>query len=186
LAHKMKAQRGGEGEHDNARVLRYLAKYTINPAIATGIGAHIGSLEPGKLADIVLWRPKFFGVKPELVIKGGVPVMGATGSADASIRYSEPVYLRPLWGAVGTAPPRLSLLFTSQLAYEQNLAQRVPTTRRVVPVRGTRVLRKQHMVRNAALPMVKVNPETYEVTVDGQRAWCEPVDQVPMNQLYFL
>ena len=112
--------------------------------------------------------------------------MGATGSADASIRYAEPVYLRPLWGAVGTAPPRLSLLFTSQLAYEQNLTQRVPTTRRVVPVRGTRVLRKQHMVRNAALPVVKVNPETYEVTVDGQRAWCDPVDQVPLNQLYFL
>ena len=186
LAHKMKLQRGAEGEHDNARVLRYLAKYTINPAIATGIGAHVGSLESGKLADVVLWRPKFFGVKPELVIKGGVPVMGATGSADASIRYSEPVYLRPLWGAVGSAPPRLSLLFTSKLAHEQHLARRVPTTRRVVPVQGTRVLRKQHMVRNAALPAVKVNPETYEVSVDGQRAWCEPVDLVPMNQLYFL
>jgi urease subunit alpha len=186
LAHKMRVQRGSDGEHDNARVLRYLAKYTINPAIATGIAPHIGSLEPGKLADIVLWRPKFFGVKPELVIKGGVPVMGATGSADASIRYAEPVYLRSLWGAVGDAPARLSLLFTSQLAYEQNLAQRVPTTRRVVPVRGTRVLRKQHMVRNAALPLVQVNPETYEVTVDGQRAWCDAVDQVPMNRLYFL
>jgi urease subunit alpha len=186
LAHKMKAQRGAEGAHDNARVLRYLAKYTINPAIATGIAAHVGSLEPGKLADIVLWRPKFFGVKPELVIKGGVPVMGATGSADASIRYAEPVYLRPLWGAVGAAPSRLSLLFTSQLASEQNLARRVPTTRRVVPVRGTRMLRKQHMVRNAALPAVRVNPETYEVTVDGQRAWCDPVDEVPLNQLYFL
>ena len=89
-------------------------------------------------------------------------------------------------GAVGAAPARLSLLFTSQLAYEQNLAQHVPTTRRVVPVRGTRVLRKQHMVRNAALPLVQVNPETYEVSVDGQRAWCDPVDQVPMNRLYFL
>jgi urease subunit alpha len=186
LAHKMKAQRGGEGDHDNARALRYLAKYTINPAIATGIGAHVGSLEPGKLADIVLWRPKFFGVKPELIIKGGVPVMGAVGSADASIRYAEPVHLRPLWGAVGAAPARLSLLFTSQVASEGNLARRVPTMRRVVPVRGTRVLRKHHMVRNTALPAVRVNPETYEVTVDGQRAWCDPVDHVPLNQLYFL
>jgi urease subunit alpha len=150
------------------------------------MGSHIGSLEPGKLADIVLWRPKFFGVKPELVIKGGVPVLGATGSADASIRYAEPVYLRPLWGAVGSAPTRLSLLFTSQLADEQHLSQRLPTTRRVVPVRGTRVLRKHHMVRNTALPVVKVNPETYEVTVDGLRAWCEPAAQVPLNQLYFL
>jgi urease subunit alpha len=182
----MKTQRGAEGEHDNARVLRYLAKYTINPAIATGIGAHVGSLEPGKIADIVLWRPKFFGVKPELVIKGGVPVMGATGSADASIRYAEPIYLRPLWGAVGAAPAWLSLLFTSAVAYEQHLAQRVPTARRIIPVQGTRVLRKRHMVRNTALPVVRVNAETYEVTVDGQRAWCDPVDHVPMNQLYFL
>ena len=186
LAHKMKAQRGTKAEHDNARVLRYLAKYTINPAIATGIGAHVGSLEPGKLADVVLWRPKFFGVKPELVIKGGVPVMGATGSPDASIRYSEPVYVRPLWGTVGAAPPRLSLLFTSQLVSKQRLAQRLPTTRRVVPVRGTRMLRKHHMAWNAALPVVKVNPETYEVTADGQRIWCDPVAQLPMNQLYFL
>src|SRR5919108_281831 len=156
-----------------------IAGRTVHAYHCEGAG---GGHEPGKLADVVLWRPKFFGVKPELVIKGGVPVLGATGSADASIRYAEPVYLRPLWGAVGAAPARLSLLFTSQLAYEQNLAQRVPTTRRVVPVRGTRVLRKQHMVRNAALPMVKVNPETYDVIVDGQRAWCDPVDQVPMNQ----
>jgi urease subunit alpha len=113
-------------------------------------------------------------------------VMGAAGSADAAIRYAEPVYLRPLWGAVGAAPTQLSLLFTSQATYEQHLARRLPTTRRVVPVRGARVLRKHHMVRNAALPVVKVNPETYEVTVDGQRAWCDPVDQVPLNQLYFL
>ena len=156
----------------------------LTQRIATGIGAHIGSLEPGKLADIVLWRPKLFGVKPELVIKGGMPVMGATGSADASIRYAEPVYLRPLWGAVGTAPPRLSLLFTSQLAYEQTW--RSGCRRRGGSCRcGARVLRKQHMVRNAALPMVQVNPETYEVTVDGQRAWCDPVDWAT-NQLYFL
>ena len=186
LAHKMKAQRGAEGDHDNARVLRYLAKYTINPAIATGVGAHVGSLEPGKLADIVLWRSKFFGVKPDLVIKGGLPVLGAAGSPDASIRFAEPVYLRPLWGAVGAAPASLSLLFTSQLAAAHDAGARMPTTRQVVPVRGTRVLRKQHMVRNAALPVVKVDPETYVVTVDGQRAWCEPVDQLPMNQLYFL
>jgi urease subunit alpha len=189
-AHKMRVQRGRlpeeRGEHDNARVKRYLAKYTINPAITHGIATDVGSVEVGKLADVVLWKPAFFGVKPELILKGGFIAWAAMGDANASIPTPQPVIGRPMFGHFGKTPETLSLSFVSQVAYERGIAQRLGLRKRVTPIRGCRTLRKKDLIHNQALPDIEVNPETYMVKADGQILTCEPVQILPLAQRYFL
>ena len=189
-AHKMRVQRGrlpeDRGEHDNARVKRYLAKYTINPAITHGIATDVGSVEVGKLADVVLWKPAFFGVKPELILKGGFIAWAAMGDANASIPTPQPVIGRPMFGHFGKAPETLSLSFVSQVAYERGIAQRLGLRKGVTPIRGCRTLRKKDLIHNQALPDIEVNPETYMVKADGQILTCEPVRILPLAQRYFL
>ncbi|WP_342114433.1 urease subunit alpha [Pseudoduganella sp. OTU4001] len=188
-AHKMKVQRGalpGDSErNDNTRVKRYVAKYTINPAIAHGISHVVGSLEVGKLADLVLWRPAFFGVKPSMVLKGGMIACAQMGDPNASIPTPQPVYTRPMFGAFGGGLKK-SLTFVSQAAFEAGVAQRLGLAKRVVPVRATRQLRKADMVHNGATPHMEVDPETYEVRADGQLLVCEAAPVLPMAQRYFL
>ena len=189
-AHKMRVQRGRlpeeRGEHDNARVKRYLAKYTINPAITHGIATEVGSVEVGKLADVVLWKPAFFGVKPELILKGGFIAWAAMGDANASIPTPQPVIGRPMFGHFGKTPETLSLSFVSQIAYERGIAQRLGLRKAVTPVRGCRTLGKKDLIHNQALPHIEVNPETYVVKADGQVLTCEPVRILPLAQRYFL
>ncbi len=185
LAHKMKAQSTAEDYDDNERILRYVAKYTINPAIAQGIGEYVGSLEPGKVADVVLWNPRFFGAKPELVIKGGMVSWAPLGTGNAATMFVEPRTYRPMFGGLGGAPERLSCLFVSQAA-AGHVGQRTGTHRRIAPVRNTRSITKRDMVRNAALPEITVDPDTYTVRVDGVVATCEPAETVPLGQLYFI
>ena len=189
-AHKMKAQRGalpGDGSNsDNERVKRYVAKYTINPAIAHGIAHEIGSVEVGKLADLVLWKPAFFGVRPELVIKGGAIAWAAMGDANASIPTPEPVRMRPMWGAYGRMPQSIAVTFVSKASLDTGIAQRHATGRRLVAVHGTRTVGKRDMVRNAALPHIEVDPRTYEVRADGELLQCEPARELPMAQRYAL
>jgi urease subunit alpha len=175
---------GDPPENDNERILRYLAKLTINPAIAHGIGHLVGSLEPGKLADIVLWPTNTFGVKPKLVVKGGLIVWAAMGDANASIPTPEPVLLRPMFAAYGRAVGRTSITFVSQAAVEAGLPERLGLERWVEPVRGCRTIGKAQMVRNDATPEIRVDAETYQVTVDGKPATVEAVDEVAMSQLY--
>lgn len=188
-AHKMKVQRGplpgDSGRNDNTRVKRYVAKYTINPAIAHGISHVVGSLEVGKLADLVLWRPAFFGVKPSMVLKGGMIACAQMGDPNASIPTPQPVYMRPMFGAFGGGLKK-SLTFVSQAAFEAGVAQRLGLAKRVVPVRATRKLRKADMVHNGATPHMEVDPETYEVRADGQLLVCEAAPVLPMAQRYFL
>jgi len=188
-AHKMKVQRGplpGDGSrNDNTRVKRYVAKYTINPAIAHGISHVVGSLEVGKLADLVLWRPAFFGVKPSMVLKGGMIACAQMGDPNASIPTPQPVYMRPMFGAFGGGLKK-SLTFVSQAAFVAGVAQRLGLAKRVVPVRATRQLRKADMVHNGATPHMEVDPETYEVRADGQLLVCEAAPVLPMAQRYFL
>ncbi|KQV51159.1 MULTISPECIES: urease subunit alpha [unclassified Duganella] len=188
-AHKMKVQRGalpGDSERsDNTRVKRYVAKYTINPAIAHGVSHVVGSLEVGKLADLVLWRPAFFGVKPSMVLKGGMIACAQMGDPNASIPTPQPVYMRPMFGAFGGGLKK-SLTFVSQAAFEAGVAQRLGLAKRVVPVRATRKLRKADMVHNGAAPHMEVDPETYEVRADGQLLVCEAAPVLPMAQRYFL
>ncbi|WP_426321549.1 urease subunit alpha [Pseudoduganella sp. R-43] len=188
-AHKMKVQRGplpgDDRRNDNTRVKRYVAKYTINPAIAHGISHVVGSLEVGKLADLVLWRPAFFGVKPSLVLKGGMIACAQMGDPNASIPTPQPVYMRPMFGAFGGGLKK-SLTFVSQAAFEAGVAQRLGLAKRVVPVRATRQLRKADMVHNGATPHMEVDPETYEVRADGQLLVCEAAPVLPMAQRYFL
>jgi urease subunit alpha len=189
-AHKMKVQRGslpGDGAADNARVKRYVAKYTINPAIAQGLAAHIGSVEVGKLADLVLWSPAFFGVKPDLVIKGGSIVMAAMGDPNASIPTPQPVHYRPMFGAYGRALVESSLLFVSGAALEEGIGHALGLTRPLVAVENTRGgISKKSMIHNDATPHIEVNPETYEVRADGELLICEPAESLPMAQRYFL
>ena len=188
-AHKMKVQRGplaGDGRADNFRVKRYIAKYTINPAIAQGMAHEIGSVEAGKLADLVLWSPAFFGVKPDMVIKGGSIVMAAMGDPNASIPTPQPVHYRPMFGAYGRALIESSLLFVSQAAMANNLGRKLGITRPMVAVRNTRNISKKSMIHNDATPHIEVNPETYEVRADGQLLTCEPAKTLPMAQRYFL
>jgi len=187
-ADKMKRQRGalaGEAAgSDNLRVMRYVAKYTINPAIAHGIATHVGSIEIGKLADLVLWKPAFFGVKPELVIKGGFIAGAMMGDGNASIPTPQPVIARPMFGAYGAALNACSVHFVSQAGLTgANLAG---LARRCEAVRGCRTLKKSDLVRNNALPKIEVDPETYEVKADGERLWSEPADVLPLAQRYFL
>jgi len=188
-AHKMKVQRGAlpgdDSRNDNTRVKRYVAKYTINPAIAHGVSHVVGSLEVGKLADLVLWRPAFFGVKPSMVLKGGMIACAQMGDPNASIPTPQPVYTRPMFGAFGGGL-RKSLTFVSQAAFEAGVAQRLGLAKRVVPVRATRQLRKSDMVHNGATPHMEVDPETYEVRADGQLLVCEAAPVLPMAQRYFL
>ncbi|MFC3690235.1 urease subunit alpha [Aquipuribacter hungaricus] len=190
-ADKMKRQRGklpgdpgGSGEHDNERILRYLAKYTINPALTHGIAHLVGSLETGKVADIVLWPTNTFGVKPKYVLKGGFVAWSVMGDPNASIPTPEPVLLRPSFGTIGKAVGRTSMTFVSQASIDAGVPERLGLERWVEPVRGCRTLGKAAMVRNDATPDIRVDPETYQVYVDGELVDVEPADSVPMSQLY--
>jgi urease subunit alpha len=189
-ADKMKRQRGrleGDGpRNDNFRVKRYVAKYTINPAIAHGVSKHIGSIEKGKLADLVLWTPAFFGVKPDLVIKGGAIAAAAMGDPNASIPTPQPTHYRPMFGAFGRARTGSSLTFVSGAAIEGGLARKLKVAKRLVAVENTRKIGKKAMVHNGATPVIAVDPETYAVTADGVLLVCEPADKLPMAQRYFL
>jgi urease subunit alpha len=209
-AHKMKVQRGwlapahaaephphpnppleGEGarqnsRNDNFRALRYIAKYTINPAIAHGVSHEVGSLEVGKWADIVIWRPAFFGVKPSMILKGGQIAWALMGDANASIPTPQPVHGRPMFGAFGGALHASSLTFMSQAAVKLGVAKKYGLNKRIVAVKAIRRVRKQHMVWNDYLPHMEVDPETYEVRADGERLVCEPASVLPMAQRYFL
>lgn len=189
-AHKMRGQRGRlaeeQGENDNLRVKRYLAKYTINPAITHGIAGHVGSIEVGKLADLVLWRPAFFGVKPELILKGGFIAWAAMGDPNASIPTPQPVFGRPMFGHAGRARAALSLSFVSRAAAERGIAQRLGLAKAVVPVEHCRTIGKKDLIHNQALPQIDVNPETYEVKADGRILTCEPAAVLPLAQRYFL
>jgi urease subunit alpha len=191
LASKMRMQRGplpedaGTG-HDNHRIKRYIAKLTINPARIYGIDHEIGSLEVGKLADIVLWEPKFFGIKPEVVFKGGFPAWSVMGEANASLMTCEPLLYRPQWGAYGNAAQDLAVTFTTQSAIDADVAGRWSLRKRLVATRNTRLLTKRDMLHNDAVPEIEVDPETYRVTADGELCTCEPVDRVPLGRLYVL
>jgi len=189
-AHKMKLQRGPLPEdcarHDNFRVRRYVAKYTINPAITHGMSQHIGSIEPGKLADLVLWRPAFFGVKPDLILKGGMIAWAQMGDANASIPTPQPVYGRPMFGAFGAARWQTSITFVSQHAWERNIARMLGLQRQVFPVVNTRQISKKDMVHNDYLPVIDVDPQTYAVHADGQLLICDPASELPLAQRYFL
>ena len=191
LASKMKDQRGRLPEEatrigDNERILRYIAKYTINAARTFGIDAHIGSLEAGKLADVVLWRPAFFGIKPELVVKGGFIVWAAVGDSAASLMTCEPLMMRPQWGAFGSARKALGACFVHPGAIDGGVAERLGLTKALLPASGTRKLGKQHMLRNASCPEVSVDPQTFDVRVDGELATCEPASELPLAQRYML
>ena len=189
-ADKMKRQRGPlpeeRGDNDNVRACRYVAKYTINPAVACGIAEHVGSVEVGKLADLCLWRPAFFGVKPEMVLKGGTIAAAQMGDPNASIPTPQPVHYRPMFGAFGGARPAGSLTFLSQAALEADLPAALDLQSVPVPVAQTRTIDKRSMVHNDALPRIEVDPETYEVRADGELLTCEPALELPMAQRYFL
>ncbi|NEP83390.1 MAG: urease subunit alpha [Okeania sp. SIO3B3] len=189
-AHKMKIQRGhlsGEsGENDNLRAKRYVAKYTINPAIAHGIAEYVGSVEVGKLADLCLWRPAMFGVKPEIVIKGGAIAYAQMGDANASIPTPQPVLMQPMFASFGGAIAATSLTFVSQAALESGIDARLELKKSAVAVANTRQISKQDMKLNDALPEIEVDPETYEVRADGELLTCEPATVLPMAQRYFL
>ena len=189
-AHKMKQQRGalmGDGRADNARIKRYIAKYTINPAIAQGLSHEVGSVEPGKLADLVLWSPMFFGVKPDLVLKAGTIVCAPMGDPNASIPTPQPVHYRPMFGQFGMALAASCITFVSQAALDDGIGQRLGLTRRLSAVRDTRgQIGKRSMIHNDATPVIEVDPETYEVRADGVLLTCEPATLLPMAQRYFL
>jgi urease subunit alpha len=189
-AHKMKLQRGplpGDSERsDNLRVRRYVAKYTINPALTHGIASTVGSIEPGKLADLVLWKPAFFGTKPEMVIKGGLIAWSAMGDANASIPTPQPVLYRPMFGAFGAAPYSTSVTFASRAAIEAGVPARLGLRKGVVAVERCRSISKADMILNNATPRLEVDPETYEVRSDGELLTCEPVSELPLAQRYFL
>jgi urease subunit alpha len=191
LASKMKDQRGRLKEEktklgDNERIKRYIAKYTINAARTFGIEAHIGSLEKGKLADIVLWRPAFFGIKPELVVKGGFIVWSAMGDSAASLMTCEPVLMRPQWGAFGNAKQSLSVNFVNQLAVDNRIEEKLGIRKACLAARGTRKLNKQHMLHNDICPNIRVNPQTFEVFIDDKLVTCEPASELPLAQRYML
>src|ERR1700716_3183463 len=188
-AHKMKLYKGpldGDGGNDNQRILRYLAKLTINPARTHGMAHVVGSLEPGKLADIVLWPIQYFGVKPRLVVKGGMIAWAVMGDPNASIPTPEPVLYRPMFGALGGALAATCVTFTSQAAHQSGIKERLGLRRMVEPVRNCRTIGKADMLRHDLTPEIKVDPETYVVTVDGVHATVPPADRLPMAQLYFL
>ncbi|MCW2370961.1 urease subunit alpha [Sphingobium sp. B11D3D] len=189
-AHKMKRQRGpltgDDAQADNARAKRYVAKYTINPALAQGLAHEVGSVEVGKLADLVLWHPAFFGAKPELVIKGGMIVHAMMGDANASIPTPQPVHARPMFGSYGRAMAASCITFVSAAALDTDPAARLGLSRTLSAVRATRSIGKRDMKLNDALPHIEVNPETYEVRADGELLACEPAYELPLAQRYFL
>ena len=189
-ADKMRKQRGRlpeeTGDNDNFRVRRYIAKYTINPAIAHGVSQEIGSIEEGKRADLVLWHPAFFGVKPEMVLMGGMIVCAQMGDPNASIPTPQPVYSRPMWGAFGRAVEHSAVTFVSAAAEAGGIRETLGLAKRVIAVRNTRSIGKVDMVLNSALPKIDVDPETYEVRADGELLTCQPAEVLPMAQRYFL
>ncbi|MFF2754779.1 urease subunit alpha [Psychrobacillus sp. NPDC058041] len=189
-ADKMKKQRGkfeeDKGVGDNNRVKRYIAKYTINPAITHGISEYVGSIEVGKFADLVLWDPKFFGAKPSMILKGGIVVSSVMGDANASIPTPQPILYRKMYGAMGKAKYKSSITFVSTAAYEAGVHEKLGLEKTILPVRGIRNLTKKDMKLNGATPEIDVDPETYEVRVNGEHLICDPVDEVPIGQRYFL
>lgn len=189
-ADKMKRQRGrlaGEtGDNDNLRIRRYIAKYTINPAIAQGLSHEIGSIEVGKRADLVLWNPAFFGVKPDMVLLGGTITMAPMGDPNASIPTPQPVHYRPMFGAFGKMRTNSSVTFVSQAAIDLGLRERLGVAKQLLPVRNTRTISKASMILNDLTPHIEVDPETYEVRADGELLTCEPATVLPMAQRYFL
>ena len=189
-ADKMKKQRGRlpeeKGDNDNARVKRYIAKYTINPAITHGVAKHIGSVEKGKLADLVIWSPAFFGVKPDMIIKGGSIVAAQMGDPNASIPTPQPVHYRPMFGAFGKARTASSLVFVSKAAARSGLRNKLGVDKQFVAVENTRKIDKKSMIHNDARPNIEVDPETYEVRADGELLTCAPAETLPMAQRYFL
>jgi urease subunit alpha len=187
----MKKQRGRlkeeKGDNDNARAKRYIAKYTINPAVAHGVSKFIGSIEKGKLADLVLWSPAFFGVKPDMIIKGGSIVAALMGDPNASIPTPQPVHYRPMFGAFGRALTASSVVFASKAAVKAGLARKLGIQKELIAVSNTRgCISKKSMVHNGATPAIDVDPETYEVRADGELLTCEPATVLPMAQRYFL
>jgi urease subunit alpha len=191
LASKMKDQFGRLPEEktgigDNERIKRYIAKYTINASRVFGIDAHVGSLEKGKLADIVLWRPAFFGIKPELVVKGGFIAWSPMGDSAASLMTCEPLLMRPQWGAFGKAAQPLSACFVNPAAIDAGIQERLALAKQILPSRGTRKLNKSHMLHNTACPNITVNPQTFDVMIDGKVIGCEPAKVVPLAQRYML
>ena len=189
-AHKMRVQRGQlleeTGKNDNFRAKRYIAKYTINPAIAHGISDQVGSIEVGKMADLVIWHPAFFGVKPQLIVKGGFIVQAAMGDANASIPTPQPILQRPMFGAFGRVPNTTSCTFVSQASLDGEIGDQLKLQKPLIPVRSCRSLSKADMVHNNYLPAIEVHPETYEVLADGNLLTCEPAELLPMAQRYFL
>ncbi|HTB52454.1 MAG TPA: urease subunit alpha [Ferruginibacter sp.] len=190
-AHKMKVQRGqlqqdeGTG-NDNFRVKRFIAKYTINPAITHGISEYVGSIEPGKMADLVLWKPSMFGAKPEIIIKGGMIIASRMGDPNASIPTPQPVMYRHMFGAYGKALHKTCATFVSKLSLEKNVVQKYELQKMVLPVKNCRNISKKDLIHNDAIPQIDVNPENYEVKVDGTVITCEPMKELPLAQRYFL
>ena len=188
-ADKMKKQRGflpEDSDNDNYRVKRYVAKYTINPAITHGISKHVGSLEAGKLADIVLWKPAFFGVKPEMIIKGGMIIAARMGDPNASIPTPQPVIYRYMFGAYGKALYKTCATFVSKISLENGVVAGYDLQKMVLPVENCRSISKKDLIHNDKTPLIEVNPENYEVKVDGEHITCEPVAVLPLAQRYFL
>jgi urease subunit alpha len=190
-AHKNKVQRGFLEEDkeigaDNFRAKRYIAKYTINPALTHGISQHVGSVEPGKMADLVLWKPAFFGVKPEMVIKGGMISASKMGDPNAAIPTPQPVLMRNMFGTLGAAVHKTAVTFVSQAGIDNNIAEKYGVKKKLVAVKGCRSFGKKDMIHNNAVPDIEINPENYEVTVDGKVITCAPLDVVPLGQRYFL
>ena len=189
-AHKMKVQRGALSpdpkHHDNFRVKRYIAKYTINPAISHGIAHEVGSIEAGKLADIVLWKPAFFGAKPAMIIKGGMIVAAPMGDPNASIPTPQPVHYRPMFGALGGARHETCVSFVSQVAYDEGIGQRLKLNKNIIAVKNTRQIKKKDLVHNNYQPKIEVDSQTYEVRADGELLTCEPAKILPLAQRYFL
>ncbi|MBV8586605.1 MAG: amidohydrolase family protein, partial [Verrucomicrobia bacterium] len=189
-AHKMKVQRGrlpeDSTQNDNFRVKRYVAKYTINPALTHGIAHEVGSVETGKWADLVLWDPAFFGVKPSLILKGGMISIALMGDPNASIPTPQPVRYRPMFGCSGEALARTCLTFVSQAALEAKVQNRYGLRKQVVSVKNVRRVRKADLVHNSSTPRIAVDPETYQVVADGELLLCQPAEVLPMAQRYFL
>ena len=189
-ADKMLKQRGAlpeeTGDNDNFRVKRYIAKYTISPALSHGIADHVGSIEVGKLADLVLWKPMFFGVKPDIILKSGTIAAAAMGDPNASIPTPQPVHYRPMFGALGKSLTESSVTFVSQAAADAGVGEALGLAKRMLPVSGTRTVKKTDMRLNDTMPKMEVDPETYEVRADGELLICEPAEELPMAQRYFL
>ena len=190
-AHKMKVQRGPlaedkDNDNDNYRIKRYVSKYTINPAIAQGISEYVGSIELGKMADLVLWKPSMFGVKPEIIIKGGMIIAAKMGDPNASIPTPQPVFYRPMFGAHGKALHKTCATFVSQVSLDKGIVQGYNLQRMVLPVKNCRNIGKKDLIHNDATPNIEVNPENYKVTVNGEHITCEPMSELPLAQRYFL